>query len=353
MHPCTRSFFLVLFAAWGLLAACDDSKGNDVPGVASEAGAASSAPAGPQSPSAAGASLAHNDPPAASAAQGGMQGQAGRPAATTPAQGGQGGRAVAAGASGQSQPSLAGAGGPGQAGSSAGRSGSPASGAADGGAGGRVSGAAGQDGTGTSTPTVPNDVEAVMVETIYTADAAGDPTTNVRPVILFRDGAACRDINYFAAGLSADAHRTKYPNRWTEWKLINDKVALRSGQDKWTTLNFQRRYAPLARGTKLNGVWKHFEAASAGFYDAVIAAQLAFRFTSGGRFAQSPTLNGLSDTAAAGSAPADQSGTYEFEGYKATFRYDSGKQVVSTIVYSAEDAPLVFLGGRDYNNPNG
>jgi hypothetical protein len=60
----------------------------------------------------------------------------------------------------------------------------------------------------------------------------------------------------------------------------------------------------------------------------------------------------LPDSAAKGSAPADQSGTYELDGYTATFRYDNGEEAVASIVYSPEDAPLVFLNGRDFNNPN-
>lgn len=201
---------------------------------------------------------------------------------------------------------------------------------------------------------LPEGAEAIMAETLAGFGVGGTITFDFRPIIIFKDGYACRDINFLLEKMPADTHRSMYPQRWVKWKLIDGKVALQSGQDRWTYLDFQYRYPPLARDATFDGVFTRLTGAGNSAFggDATLAVQSTFLLTKDRRFVQSVSSAVMAGPATAGSAPPDQSGSYELDGYSATFRYDSGKTVTTTVVYTPEDASAVFINGRPYVRDN-
>jgi len=193
------------------------------------------------------------------------------------------------------------------------------------------------------------ELEAVMVETKYVVGPGGGLAIDMKPVILFTDGTACRDINYLARNEDVATHRMKYPNAWTRWQVIDGKVALQNGS-RWIYLDFQINYPPLARGYTLNDVYRHLGGGGNTAFggDVLIVTEATYQLNAHHRFIQGSFAGVLSDSITAINAPADQQGTYEIEGYRITLRYDSGKTVTTSFVYNERDAGLIFLNGVSF-----
>lgn len=205
-----------------------------------------------------------------------------------------------------------------------------------------------------SNDALPEGAEAIMAETLPGFGVGGTITFDFRPIILFKDGYACRDITFLLENMPAETHRNMYPGRWTKWKLFDGKVALQSGEDRWTSLDFQYRYPPVAPDFTLDGVFSRLTGGGNTAFggDTILAVQSAFLLTKDHRFRQSASSAVMVGGAVAGSAPPDQIGSYEFDGYLATFRYDSGKTVTTTVVYTPQDPNVVFINGRPYLKGN-
>jgi hypothetical protein len=83
-------------------------------------------------------------------------------------------------------------------------------------------------------------VEAVMAQSFTTLGVSGSIAFDAYPLILFKDGTACTNINFAMSTESADAYQARVPRDWTLWKIFNNKVAIGSG-DRYTVTP---RHAP-------------------------------------------------------------------------------------------------------------
>jgi hypothetical protein len=197
--------------------------------------------------------------------------------------------------------------------------------------------------------TTSDEIDTVMVEMKYGVGPGGGFTLDVRPVILFKDGTACRDMNFVARHDDVATHRMKYPNAWTRWQVIDGKVALQNGS-RWVYLDFQLKYPPLARGYTLNDVYRHLSGGGNTSFggDVLIVTEATYQLTSGHRFAQGSFAGVLSSSVTSLSVPPDQQGDYEIEGYRITLHYDSGKTVTTSFVFNERDPGIILLSGTSF-----
>ena len=192
-------------------------------------------------------------------------------------------------------------------------------------------------------------IETVMVVTSYVYGVGGSLTLDASPLILFKDGSACRDMNFVVEGLDVPTHKAMYPRSWTSWKLFDGKVALANGT-KWVYLDYQLRYPPLPQGQVFDGKFMRLTGGgntSVGG-DVLIVAQAVVRFFPDHRFVQGSFAGVTSSATVALSTPPDQQGSYEIDGYQIQLRYDDGKLVRTSLVWTPNDPQALYLSGRSY-----
>jgi hypothetical protein len=179
-------------------------------------------------------------------------------------------------------------------------------------------------------------------------------TTEIYPVVLFRDGAALTDVTGLSDPSGAVANRTKNPSDWTRWRRSGGKVELMKG-GAWEALPFPRTYAGLPPGFRLNALYRRLSGGGnmgAGGDQSVTAIR-EYRF-----WADGSVLRGGSAGAAASagtssvvtrSASPDQRGQYRIDGLTLTIAYDNGSSERRILVADPSDPKTaIWLDGDGY-----
>jgi hypothetical protein len=77
-------------------------------------------------------------------------------------------------------------------------------------------------------------------------------TTEIYPMVLFRDGTALTDVERLA---NPEAHRRANPEDWIPWQHVGGKVEL-AKSSRWEALPFPKTYASLPIRYRLNGLFR-------------------------------------------------------------------------------------------------
>ncbi|BAZ53947.1 hypothetical protein NIES4103_66310 [Nostoc sp. NIES-4103] len=178
-------------------------------------------------------------------------------------------------------------------------------------------------------------------------------TTDVYPVVLFRNGDALTNVKglSFTGGLSA--HKRAKPNEWTRWRNQGGKLQL-ARKSGWKALAFQTTYQKLPNNFKLNGLFRSLSGTGTvaiGGNDA-IAAWKEYRFFSDGRVVRGQGAGGrVGDDAsvAISNVAPNQRGRYRIEGLMVYINYDDGSSEHRILIADPKDPKTaIWLDGVGY-----
>ena len=192
--------------------------------------------------------------------------------------------------------------------------------------------------------TVAGDIETVAMDVDYTTDGVGVYPIP-RPTILFKDGSACRDMNFVVRGLSVADHKKMYPNTWLQWREVDSKIQVGNGM-KWRVLDFQQRYAPNPSSFTLDQTYTHLTSVST--VDSSAFAQQSVRFTKDHKMLWGSVASVSTPNGSTSAIPPDRRGSYHIDGYVMEISWDDGKSTKTSLVWSAEDPKAVYIGGAGY-----
>jgi len=202
-----------------------------------------------------------------------------------------------------------------------------------------------------STPASPamtpaqGEIETVMMYLVYQLGIGGGLTPNPRPIILFKDGSATTDINFVVRDLDVPTHKSMFPETWTEWKVVDGKVA-RKKEMNWTSLDFQLKYPPNPSSLTFDDTFEHLSGATIG--ETTAFSQRSVRFFPDHKVIWGSTVGVTGPNVVFGSFPPDQRGTYQIDGYAIEFKWDDGKTTRSSFVWNEQDPGAVFIAGAGY-----
>ncbi len=176
-------------------------------------------------------------------------------------------------------------------------------------------------------------------------------TTDIYPVVLFRDGRALTDVT----GLSdIAASRRAHPEDWTQWRRSAGEIQFlkKSG---WERIAFRKTYASLPPGFRLNGLFRRLSGTGnigVGGSDSVTLVR-DYRFWPDGTVLRgsvaSAAASGGNASVVTRSAPPDARGHYRIDGLTLAIRYDNGASERPMIVADpADPKTAIWLDGEGY-----
>jgi hypothetical protein len=176
-------------------------------------------------------------------------------------------------------------------------------------------------------------------------------TTEVYPVVLFKDGSALTDVT----GLNDPAaHRRANPEDWVRWRRSGGKIELMKSSG-WKAMSFSRTYVSLPAGFRLNGLFRRLSGAGnmgVGGSDSVSAVS-EYRFWPDGTVVRGGSLG---STASSGdssvvtsSVSPNARGKYRIDGLTLSIRYDDGSSERRILVADPTDPKTaIWLDGKGY-----
>ncbi|WP_341887571.1 hypothetical protein [Variovorax sp. YR752] len=187
-----------------------------------------------------------------------------------------------------------------------------------------------------------------------TMGIGGFITTEIYPVVLFRDGRLLTDAEglMFAGGPAA--HQAAHPKDWTRWRRQGGELQI-AGEKGWEKLPFQSTFRQLPAGMRLDGLYRRLGGTGniAVGGTATVAAWNEYRFTPDGRVTRGGGAGARTEAGGGSvvtrSQAAGQQGSYRIEGVMLTIRYDDGSEEVRLIVTHPKDPRgAIWLDGQGY-----
>jgi hypothetical protein len=179
----------------------------------------------------------------------------------------------------------------------------------------------------------------------------GFMTTDIYPVVLFRDGRALTDVT----GLSdIAASRQAHPEDWTQWRRSGSEIQfLKKGG--WERIAFRKTYASLPPGFRLNGLFRRLSGTGnigVGGSDSVTLVR-DYRFWPDGTVLHGSVASASASTGESSvvtrSAPPDARGHYRIDGLTLAISYDNGASERRMIVADpADPKTAIWLDGEGY-----
>jgi hypothetical protein len=179
-------------------------------------------------------------------------------------------------------------------------------------------------------------------------------TTDIYPVVLFRDGSALTDITGLSDPNGITKNRSAHPNDWTRWRRSGGKVELQKS-NVWEALPFPRTYASLPTNFRLEGLFRRLSGvgniAAGGTQSASSVSE--YRFWRDGTVLRGGTAGAAASTAssstAVSSAQPDARGKYRIDGLVLSIAYDNGEKESHILVADPSDPKTaIWLDGRGY-----
>lgn len=197
------------------------------------------------------------------------------------------------------------------------------------------------------------EIESFGFDTRLTMGVSGFLTSDIYPVVLFRNGEALTDASGLAFPGGPSAHRRANPARWTRWRRDGGKLQI-EGRKGWEPLAFQTTYPKLPDGFQLEGRYRSLTGSGTvaiGGTEAV-AAWREYRFSRDGRVVRGGGAGAQSE-AAGGSvvtsnvAP-NRRGRYRVEGLVLVITYDDGSSERRILITDPGQPKAIWLDGVGY-----
>jgi hypothetical protein len=205
-----------------------------------------------------------------------------------------------------------------------------------------------------STTPLLKQIDSFGFDTRMTMGMGGFLTTDIYPVVLFRDGSALTDITGLSDPNGITSNRSENSNDWTRWRRAGGKIELQKSKG-WTALPFPRTYASLPTNFRLDGLFRRLSGvgniAAGGSQSASSVTE--YRFWLDGTVLRGGAAGAAASTgsssAVVSSAQPDARGKYRIDGLMLTIAYDSGEKESRILVADPSDPKTaIWLDGRGY-----
>jgi hypothetical protein len=197
-------------------------------------------------------------------------------------------------------------------------------------------------------------IDSFGFDTRMTMGVGGFLTTDIFPIVLFRDGTALTDIKALSNPSGLARHRQTDAEAWVRWRRNGSKVELQKAKG-WTALPFQQTYARLPADFRLDGLYRRITGSgtivSGGTQSATFVSEYRFwrngTVLRGGAAGATGSM-GDSSTVVATAQP-DARGRYRVEGLTLSIVYDDGSRESRLLVADPTDAKTaIWLDGSGY-----
>jgi hypothetical protein len=204
-----------------------------------------------------------------------------------------------------------------------------------------------------SAPALLAQIDSFGFDSRVAMGVGGFMTTDIYPVVLFRNGEALTDAAGLAFPGGIAAHKRAHPNRWTQWRRSGGKVEV-TGSKGWRSLSFNVTYPSLPQGFRLDGRFQHLGGTGnvgVGGTDSVTAWR-DYRFTRDGRVvrgggAGSRAEGGNSSVVTSNIAP-NRRGRYQIDGLGLNITYDDGSSERRILITDPKEPSVIWLDGVGY-----
>ena len=176
-------------------------------------------------------------------------------------------------------------------------------------------------------------------------------TTDIFPVVLFRDG---RALTHVADLGDVSKSRRLYPEHWTQWRRSGGRIELKK-LGEWDRMAFAKTYASLPPGFRLNGHFSRLTGTGNVAFggNQSVALVRDYRFWPDGSVVRGATASAAAAQGTASvitrSAPPDARGHYRIDGLSLTIAYDNGAIERRIIVADPSDPKTaIWLDGESY-----
>jgi hypothetical protein len=201
---------------------------------------------------------------------------------------------------------------------------------------------------------VSQQIDSFGFDTRMIMGMGGFLTTDIYPIVLFRDGSALKKITALSAKSSlADLQRNS-PDDWTKWRRNGGKIELQ-GSKGWDPIAFPKTYASLPPSFRLDGLFRRLSGtgniASGGDQSASFVRD--YRFWADGTVLRGGTAGAAassgSGTTVVSTAQPDARGKYRIEGLMLNITYDDGSSESRILVADPNDPKTaIWLDGAGY-----
>ncbi|BAY90217.1 MULTISPECIES: hypothetical protein [unclassified Tolypothrix] len=175
-------------------------------------------------------------------------------------------------------------------------------------------------------------------------------TTDIYPVVLFRNGDALTNVEGLSFSGGIAAHKRAKPDEWTRWRSQGGKIELAS-KDGWEALPFSKTYPKLPNNFKLNGLFRSLSGTgnvAIGGSQSVVAWQ-QYSFSPDGRVMRGQGAGASNDSFATGSIAPNERGRYRIEGLMLYINYDDGSSERRILITDPKDPKsVIWLDGVSY-----
>ncbi len=204
------------------------------------------------------------------------------------------------------------------------------------------------------TPELLAAIDSVGFDTRAGVGVGGFITTEIVPIVLFRNGDVLTDVRGLTAPGGLAAHKAANPARWTRWQRAGGElqIARRTG---FVKLPFQVTYATLPAGFRLRGMYRRLGGAGTLGVGGTssVAVWDEYRFTTEGTVERGGGAGASSDagdtSTVTRSTAAGRRGTYRIDGLVLHITYDDGATTQHILITDPDDAKgAIWIDGHGY-----
>lgn len=197
-------------------------------------------------------------------------------------------------------------------------------------------------------------IDAFGFDSRTTMGIGGFITTEIYPVVLFRDGRLLRDIEGLMDPRGVAAHQAAHAKQWTRWRREGGELQI-AGDKGWAKLPFQSTFRQLPADMRLNGLYRRLggtgNVAMGGTASVTVSNE--YLFSPDGRVSRDASAGATASTGGTSvvtrSQATNRQGRYRIEGAMLTIRYDDGSEEARLIVTDPKDpSGAIWLDGQGY-----
>ncbi len=197
-------------------------------------------------------------------------------------------------------------------------------------------------------------IDSFGFDTRMIMGVGGFLTTDIYPVVLFRDGTALKDIAALSRGAAISEHKRNNPDKWTQWRRSGSKIEMQTRKG-WEALPFPKTYASLPAGFRLDGLFRRLSGtgnvAVGGDQSATLVSD--YRFWNDGTVvrggsAGAAASSGSRSTIVTSTQP-NMRGQYRIEGLTLSITYGDGSTESRILVADpANPKTAIWMDGAGY-----
>lgn len=194
-------------------------------------------------------------------------------------------------------------------------------------------------------------IDSFGFDTYATVGVGGFIMQAVRPVVLFRNGDALKEVKGLNYAGGIDAHRRDHPDEWTRWRRSGKGLELQTSKG-WKALPFSKTYQALPDQFRLNGTYRSLSGTGniAVGGSSSVAAWRTYTFSPDGRVMRDGGAGASTSSVATASSAPNLRGRYQVRGLVLQITYDDGSVEESILIADPSDPKTaIWLDGKGYS----